>query len=78
MKIKIGDLVESINGDGLHSGSYMYDVAVVVNVNPLVMTSIHGDMMWTNIPPETLRCVGVASRDVFVVGKLALARSIGV
>lgn len=45
--LQVGDLVESVPPYFLRSGSGVYNNAVVVAVNPTILVSEYGDMLWS-------------------------------
>lgn len=46
--LQVGDVVRTRDSlNPLHGGSGIYQVAVVVSINPFVLISIEGDMMWS-------------------------------
>lgn len=55
MSIRLYDIVTSKDfNDPLTSGHIRYSQAVVVQVNPLILKSVLGDMTWYNRKPESL------------------------
>ena len=58
--MNIGDLVKAIPPFTLHCASSAYDRAVVTQVEPLVMISEVGDMVWTKVEPAYVETVGKA------------------
>ena len=56
--MKYGDLVKALPPFAL-VGGYLY--AVVMTVNPLVLVSEDGDMLWSTVEEENLIVVGQAS-----------------
>ncbi len=77
--MKRGDIVQNENGPRsfrgcpLACGSGLYDDAIVVQADPLVIVSREGDMMWSCIGDERkhLRVVGEATASE---AKAAFAR----
>ena len=64
MKLYVGDLVASASSKLLlSSGCNMYDIAVVTQVEPLILVSEEGDMLWREIEVKQLKVVGTASSD---------------
>lgn len=60
--LHIGDVVEAVPPFVLRSGSGQYAEAVVVSVEPLALSSIEGDMLWTaTVTPEKVRKTRQAS-----------------
>lgn len=58
--MQMGDLVSAVKPFVLRSGCSMYDKAVVVSVEPLVLISQQGDMLWSQVEVSDVRKVGVA------------------
>lgn len=73
MKHFVGSIVVPISYDYvLACGSGIYNHAIVVSVNPFVLISEEGDMMWDTDPhPEGYRSIGTAAPSV---KKAAFAR----
>ncbi len=62
-RFQAGDIVASTDpAYSLHSGSFIYDCAVVACVDPLVLVSTTADMRWSHtVRPEKLRVIDKAS-----------------
>ena len=68
--MNIGDLVEYNEnaiacGEILASGNDFYTDAVVVSLEPLVLVSWFGDMLWNNENPENFQTKRVTPIEVF-------------
>lgn len=64
--MNVGDLVQAIYPFVLACGSGRYDFAVVVQVDPLVLISEQGDMLWrATLYDGCVRSVGRAHHDSF-------------
>ncbi len=65
--MKVGHIVKSINpGKPLRSGGELYDLAVVVCLEPFTLVSMHGDMRWSStVKPENFQKVGAALPERF-------------
>ena len=62
--LKVGEIVSPIGLHQLRSGCSVYDVAVVVQSDPLVLVSTGTDMRWeSSINPENFHAVGVATDE---------------
>jgi hypothetical protein len=62
-----GDLVVPINGKVLHCGTMPYPDAVVVSIDPFVLVSQSGDMVWSvTAKPEEFEAYGVASPTALI------------
>lgn len=63
-----GDLVAAIPPYHLVCGSGVYKYAVVVQIDPMVLVSESGDMLWrATVKPEKLYKIGVANSRVLDV-----------
>jgi len=62
-KISVGDFVMHQDPRGLFCGSGIYDMVVVASVDPLILVSEEGDMLWTNIEKANLQFAPRASLD---------------
>lgn len=70
-KFKLGDIVKPTPNTGYHltSGSRPYGAAIVVQSEPLVLSSVHGDMIWkTSVRPDLLDKIDEA--DDYTMGVL--------
>jgi len=61
--MKIGDIVVPTNAV-LASGSGRYQLAIVMDLNPFVLVSEDGDMIWTKENIENFESIGTASMDI--------------
>lgn len=62
--MKVGDLVEAVPPFALVCGSGRYGHAVVAQVEPMVLVSEGGDMLWrATVYPGCVRVVGPASQE---------------
>jgi hypothetical protein len=59
-EINIGDIVRHHNPQGLHCSTQIYGGAVVTSVEPLILVSDSGDMMWHTIKAADVHAVGRA------------------
>lgn len=63
-ELAIGDLVAAADpGQPLCCGSGVYSAAVVVSVEPFVLVSEEGDMLWRHFPRSATRRMGHASTN---------------
>ena len=76
MNFKIGQIVVAIDVSKtpLHCGSGMYPCAICVSVEPFVLVSESGDMMWTQHNPDNFVAKGMA--DLAVI-RTAMERYFG-
>lgn len=60
--MKIGDIVEPIPGrQVLRSGCSTYGSAIVISVEPFILTSWGSDMKWSaTVKPDEFRVIGTA------------------
>lgn len=66
LKMKIGDAVVAVSPFQLVCGSGRYTHAVVVGLDPLVLVSEYGDMLWhATLEPGCVRSIGRASAESF-------------
>ena len=64
--MNIRDIVTPINGEILRSGSSGYDCAVVASLNPFILISEEGDMMWTaTVKKENFVSHGQAPKPIW-------------
>ena len=62
--MKVGDVVIPAGNTVLVSGGGRYDCAIVANVEPFVLVSVEGDMLWTcTIAPENVTALCQAAPD---------------
>lgn len=66
--MRIGDIVRSSVGERLRSGFTAYGAAVCVSVEPFMMTSEDGDMLWTQENSENYVSVGYAPAKIVNIG----------
>jgi hypothetical protein len=59
--IRIGDKVRAKQWGYLCCGSGVYEYAIVLSVNPLILVSRHTDMRWDNANLSELTVIGRAS-----------------
>lgn len=59
----VGDLVVATNGETLRSGAEWYPMAVVVQVNPLVLVSEDAAMRWNRKQPTDFKVIGVTDEE---------------
>lgn len=83
MKMKIGDLVipRKKSGFTLHCGCGAYVYAIVVSVEPFILTSEDADMLWsTTIKPKYFKVIGKATKRALARGlyRVKKDREIGV
>ena len=73
---KIGQIIVPIDDykTPLHCGSGMYPYAICVSVEPFVLVSESGDMMWSQHNPDNFVAKGMA--DLAVI-RTAMERYIG-
>jgi hypothetical protein len=66
-ELRIGDLVKGITPATLHCGSGVYECAVVVSVDPFVLVSQEGDMLWgaTITPGMVQKCGRAGWRECY-------------
>jgi hypothetical protein len=68
--MKVGDVVIPARsaGAGFHSGAESYTHAIVASVEPFVLVSQHGDMMWTStVKSEDVTVLCPAHPDIAAV-----------
>lgn len=68
--MKVGDVVVARGGPAarkLYCGSGLYDYAICVSVEPFVMVSAAGDMMWTTMEPREFVGLCQAHPDIVAV-----------
>jgi hypothetical protein len=61
--MEIGNIIKPTKESGFHlrSGSFSYDKAVVISVEPFIITSEHSDMKWcATIQKEYFEVIGQA------------------
>jgi len=78
--LKIGDIVTPHKPYGLVSSCSVYNCAVVVSVDPFILISKEGDMLWhATVVPEEFDVVGQADSATLEVcmGRLARDRAAG-
>jgi hypothetical protein len=59
-EMKVGDRVVPVSPFQLASGSGRYNCAIVVSVEPFVMVSTTGDMLWSRVDPTQVKVSGKA------------------
>lgn len=64
--IEVGDLIEAVHPSLLASGAGYFSVAVVARVEPLMLVSVRGDMIWHRVAPEHVCVIGRASKRVLL------------
>lgn len=62
--MQIGDIVIPINGVVLACGSGRYNFAIVANVDPFVLVSGEGDMLWEKESPDDFIVLCQASSEI--------------
>lgn len=66
--LHVGDLVQAVPPFALACGSGLYDAAVVVSVDPLVLVSRFGDMRWSaTVRREFLKPIGKANLEEVLI-----------
>lgn len=71
----IGAIVRPKNGMPPHSGCSVYGAAVVVSLEPFIILSQEGDMMWSaTITPDELVVVGSADTETKINCNKRLSR----
>lgn len=63
--MNIGDVVTAVPGFYLRCGSGVYTHAVVVSLDPFVLVSESGDMMWYHVSPTNVVSHGEAPEHMF-------------
>lgn len=64
--MKVRDIVIPINGQMLRSGASQYDVAIVASLDPFVLISEHGDMLWSaTVEKENFVSHGPAPKEIW-------------
>jgi len=64
--MKVKDVVVPINNTVLRSGCSVYDKAVVASVDPFVLISEEGDMLWrATIEMKDFEITGVVNRKTW-------------
>ena len=64
LKLYVGDLVEARNNLVLASGCNRYDFAVVTQVEPLILVSEEGDMLWRGMDVDDFTVIGAAEANM--------------
>lgn len=66
--LEVGDLVEAVPPFALACGSGRYSCAVLVSLEPFVLVSESGDMLWrATVAPHKVRRIGKATPGTFAV-----------
>ena len=64
--MKVRDIVIPKNGQVLRSGAAQYDCAIVARLDPFVLISEQGDMLWTNtVEKENFISHGEAPKEIW-------------
>ena len=68
--MKVGDIVISkdrgVTSNVLHSGANFYTCAIVACLNPFILISEEGDMVWTHIDSNDIQVLCQASDEIVV------------
>ncbi len=75
---EVGNVVithPSHQGPRLFCGSGVYTHAICVSVDPFVLVSEHGDMLWRTVQPEEVLSLCKADAGIVAVGLKRLASS---
>lgn len=59
-----GDMVVPTDGNWLRSGAQAYDFAIVASLEPFIIVSEQGDMLWSTRLPENFSPIGRASQPM--------------
>ena len=62
-ELAVGCVVEATNGNQLRSGASWYKDAVVISMEPFIMTSRETDMCWSSFDKEDVTVVGKVSDE---------------
>jgi hypothetical protein len=65
--VEIGNIIKPKKESGffLRSGAESYDMAVVISLDPFIITSEESDMRWqTTVKEEDFEVVGLAEKQV--------------
>ncbi len=63
--IEVGDVVVAQGGFILHCGSGIYDCAICISVDPLILVSVETDMRWsTTITTSDVKSLCKADPDI--------------
>ncbi len=65
-KLEVGDIVKPINPENvLRSGCELYEDAVVISLDPFVLSSRGADMRWSaTVSPEKFTKIGEADTEL--------------